>query len=357
MLSVQFRNLSGRIARSLHHASFSSAGSAGSLSAPHAEFLSQVACVNPPKHLNTLLSLLQLQGEEVVSPRDRKHLNPFLVPLTRDPKDGNLLCYLRWPTQKEDMELQLVRTNEAGVTLISQSTLEMCKRIVFEMDYESTPQAKEAITLFNKASEGKQYVQGEYKSLLSKLAPPKTQLDRRVIMDRFLLTKVGAFPDSYERVSESFFRGGDSVSALITSEKAVQIFYGWGHPMSYHASVLLKLPGREKEAVHTARATMRMPTWTIAPTKQRLEEIIKLAGFTSAESLGKIHDVRAIDPREKDIKEGVSPAQITLDQAAHLMDATALGQYNGDWNQIRSKIADKYKEGGYPDIAKFILTV
>jgi len=313
---------------------------------------------------------MQLLGDEVVSPKERKELLPFLVPLTRS-KDGTQLCYIRWPTQKEDMELQLVRTNETGVTLVSQSTLELCKRLVFELDYEAslpspssttTTIAQKAIRILNDSikvndAAGALYAEGEFKPLLSKLKSPKTSGEHRITMDRYILTKVGAFPDSYERLSDAFFKNGDTVSALVTSEKAVQIFYGWGHPMSHHASLLLKLPGREKEAIHTARATMRMPMWTVAPTKQRLEELIKLAGFTSAESLGKIHDVRAIDPREKDLSEGVSPAQITLDQAAHLMDATALGQYNGDWNKIRPKIASKYEEGGYPSISRFILDV
>lgn len=69
-----------------------------------------------------------------------------------------------------------------------------------------------------------------------------------------------------------------------------------------------------------------------------------------------MHKIRAKDPRQKDIEEGVSPTQISLDQAAHIMDAVALGAVEGGWEAVRSEIATKYREGGYPEIATFIET-
>jgi hypothetical protein len=38
-----------------------------------------------------------------------------------------------------------------------------------------------------------------------------------------------------------------------------------------------------------------------------------------------MHAYRANDPRKDDIGEGLSPTQVILDQAAHLMDAIAFG--------------------------------
>ncbi len=57
-----------------------------------------------------------------------------------------------------------------------------------------------------------------------------------------------------------------------------------------------------------------------------LDEAIKLAGFTKTSIVGEMHKFRSTDPREKDIGEGHNPIQIILDQAAHLMDAVALGE-------------------------------
>lgn len=73
--------------------------------------------------------------------------------------------------------------------------------------------------------------------------------------------------------------------------------------------------------------------------------------------MGDMHRIRANDPRQKDIEEGVSPIQISLDQAAHLMDAVALGSVEGGWEAVRGEIASRYREGGYPDIASFIEAV
>ena len=42
-----------------------------------------------------------------------------------------------------------------------------------------------------------------------------------------------------------------------------------------------------------------------------------------------MHAFRAKDPRTDDIGEGMSQCQVTLDQAAHLMDAVAFGHIEG----------------------------
>ncbi len=90
---------------------------------------------------------------------------------------------------------------------------------------------------------------------------------------------------------------------------------------------------------------------------QDLLEVTKISGFSDVKVVGDMHAFRANDPRTKDIEEnGVSPIQITLDQAAHLTDAVALGCIEGGWDAIRADLARRYRDGGYPDIASFIET-
>lgn len=85
---------------------------------------------------------------------------------------------------------------------------------------------------------------------------------------------------------------------------------------------------------------------------------MRLSGFSDRKIVGDMHAFRANDPRTKDIEEnGVSPVQITLDQAAHLMDAVALGSVPGGWDSIRQELAGKYRDGGYPEMAAFIEAV
>jgi hypothetical protein len=146
---------------------------------------------------------------------------------------------------------------------------------------------------------------------------------------------------------------GNDISALVTCERAVSVFYGWGHPIAFHAILLDKI-GRDKEARDAARAAMGMPAWTVASSMTELEAVTKLAGFTGTAIVGEMHKYRSSDPRKDDIGEGMSPLQVTLDQAAHLMDAVALGAILGGWDACKTELATKYTEGGYPEMAKFI---
>jgi hypothetical protein len=73
--------------------------------------------------------------------------------------------------------------------------------------------------------------------------------------------------------------------------------------------------------------------------------------------VGDMHLYRSKDPRTQQVQEeGLSVQQVTLDQAAHLMDAVALGAIEGGWETIRTDLAGKYREGGYPEMADFILS-
>ena len=70
---------------------------------------------------------------------------------------------------------------------------------------------------------------------------------------------MGAFPDCYERIAANFYDQDNEVSALVTCERAVSIFYGWGHPMHYHAKMMGKMRGRDKEAQDAARCAFAPP--------------------------------------------------------------------------------------------------
>jgi hypothetical protein len=233
------------------------------LSAAHADFITKHAAIDVPKRLETLLQLLKLRGDEILDPTDRKELNPFLIPLAKDKKDGSILAYIRWPTQKEDMDLQIVRTTETGVRLVAMASTSYCRRLVAEMDFYSLSDTDKAIEIVNK--ESPLYEKGEFLGLLrSGKFPSITEEDLALILDRYLLTKVGPFPDCYERIAENFFSKGDEVSALVTCERGVSIFYGWGHPLMFYSNMLRRCQDRSMEARDTARTSLGMPIWTVA---------------------------------------------------------------------------------------------
>ena len=53
------------------------------ISSPHTKFLTTTAKTTSPQNIELLIRLMELQGEVVVDPMDRKGLNPLLVPLTK----------------------------------------------------------------------------------------------------------------------------------------------------------------------------------------------------------------------------------------------------------------------------------
>ena len=57
-----------------------------------------------------------------------------------------------------------------------------------------------------------------------------------------------------------------------------------------------------------------------------MDKLAVLAGYTGSAILGKMHEFRAKDERKEEMGEGLSPAQVALDQAAHLMDAIAMSK-------------------------------
>lgn len=230
----------------------------------HTQFLQNIAKIEVPRRLPVLLEALKLSGKEIVSPNNRKGLNPFLIPLARDPKDNSMTCYLRWPTQREDMDLQIVQTQEAGVKLVSPSTDKLCHRLLVESDFYGEKTAPHLAELVNK--DGTLYNLGDYLSFLkSGKFPSSTPAELRLVLDRFVLSKVGPFVDCYERLAENFYNQGNSVSSLVTCERSATVFYSWGHPNAFHAQMLVKMD-RIREAKDTARSCMANPKWTLAST-------------------------------------------------------------------------------------------
>ena len=166
-----------------------------------------------------------------------------------------------------------------GIVLIAMSTDQLCKRIAAEMDFYSLSGSKTVIDIVNKDSP--LYEPGDFLPFLrsGKFATLSAN-DLTLVLDRYLLTKVGAFPDCFERLAENYFSKDDVVSALVTCERSISVFYGWGHPVKFYANMLNRIPGREKEAADAARNALGMPAWTIGNKMEELEALAKLAGFS-----------------------------------------------------------------------------
>jgi hypothetical protein len=130
------------------------------------------------------------------------------------------------------------------------------------MDFRKDPKAPAAIEKLNVGNQ--LYSSGDYDTYLkSGKFPTGTDKELSLVLDRYLLTKVGPFPDCYERLAQNFKDQGNILSALITCERSVSLFYSWGHPLHFHTK-MLRDAGRPAEYLETARSSMGLPKWTLA---------------------------------------------------------------------------------------------
>lgn len=304
----------------------------------YSRYLKDVACVAPPAYLDGILTVLsEVLGEEFVQPSDRAALHPFLVPLT-SAADGAVTGLLRWPTAPNDMELPVVRTlaGDLGLELLAVSSRCYVLRALAAADFSGRVAEREQIRAGCFLDTG--YRDGDV---------DKSSLG----LERFLIMKVGPFPDLYEGLVAFHNAKGDSQSALVTCEKAATVFPGWGRAHVFHAEMLSSM-GRETEARDAARFSLQLPLWTLGG-HEKVRAMGRLAGYEDDESLGKIYLRLYEDKREHEIGDGKAPEQVALDRAAYLLDY-AVASCAEDWEHTREPLSELYQEGTLNEIATFV---
>ncbi|KAI6701343.1 hypothetical protein NL676_015667 [Syzygium grande] len=168
-------------------------------------------------------------------------------------------------------------------------------------------------------------------------------------LEAYLLKRVGVFPDVLERKVARHFDEGDVVSAMVTGEFYTKkdLFPGFGRPFAFYAEILQRV-GRASEAKYAARVALKSPWWTLGCT---YEEVAQIAQWED-EQIEYIKEKVSEEGKQEDIKKGKAPAQVSLDEAAFLLD---LASVEGTWSDYLERIAECYKEAGLNDIAEFVL--
>ncbi|KAF2549868.1 hypothetical protein F2Q68_00037785 [Brassica cretica] len=280
-------------------------------SSGHVSFIKEVAVIEPPKHLQHLLKVLQTRGETIISPGAKQGLIPLAIPLSKD-SSGSVTALLRWPTAPPGLDMPVVEVWRSGVRLIARNVDEYIHRILVEED------AQELSELYIASAEA-----GE--KLYKKGAFAESQIDN---------LDVGLFPDVLEKKVLRHFDEGDHVSAMVTGEFYTRkdLFPGFGRPFVYYANILQKV-GRDSEAKEAAREVASIAQWE----DEQIEFIRE-----------KVSD----EGRFEDLKKGKDPIQVALDVAAFLLD---LASIEGTWSESLHHIAKCYEEAGLKDISNFIL--
>ncbi|KAG6421670.1 hypothetical protein SASPL_118227 [Salvia splendens] len=302
----------------------------------HASFIKDVAAAKPPEHLNQLLRILQVRGEQIVSPGAKQGLIPLAVPLSKT-NSGSVTALLRWPTAPTGMEMPVVEVREYGVWLLAKNVEQYIKRILVEEDVKNPQERNEELFSASADAGNNFYEKGDFAA--SGIAS----------LESYLLKKVGLFPDILERKVKQHFDKGDHVSALVTGEfyTKKEHFPGFGRPFVFNAEVLLKV-GRTAEAKDAARGALKSPWWTLGCKYQEVADIAQW----DDEQIEYIKEKVTDEGRQEDLKKGKEPAQIALDEAAFLLD---LASVEGTWDECVERVADCYRQAALDDIATFIL--
>lgn len=310
--------------------------SSSAATSDHISYIKDVAATRPPEHLNSLLNMLQSKGETIVSPGARKGLIPLAIPLSKS-QSGTITALLRWPTAPPGMEMPVVEVRQYGVWLLAKNVDQYIHRILAEADANNP--ADSSNELFDASSEvgRKLYRRGDFS---------KSKLPN---LDVYLLKKVRMFPDILECKVMQHFEKGDHVSAMVTGEFYTnkEHFPGFGRPFVFNAEVLLKV-GRKLEAKDAARGALKSPWWTLGC---RYQEVAEIAEWED-EQIEFIKEKVSEQGKQEDLQKGKAPAQVSLDEAAFLLD---LASIDGTWSDFEQRIAECYEEAGLNDISKFVL--
>jgi len=296
------------------------------------------------------------------------NLHPHLYPLAKSKSTGNFICALRRAYADDAPELHENASNalwpivEAkldgpGIRLLALNSEYLMRRIVCECD--SSGSRKELIDLYNKDL-GKDIIKDEG------LDRPYEEgsVDRLGYgVDKFVLLRVGPFPDIYRNLALGHAKREDESSSLIAAEVANSKISGFASTFLFYSTLLNSFPNRSEETRDAARICLRMPLPSIGLTAQEFREVAvlgKIANETDSDeeifAKLQIQYQKIRDHDNQDDPRGgnadMTPEQKAIDEANYLIDTTALT--GSDWSNVRPKLAKIYKSVGQDDMARFV---
>ena len=302
-------------------------------------YLTENACVKPPPELGGLVGLLLSRGEEVYAPGTDASLHPLLVPLTKSPADGEVTGLLRWPGATE--QLPVVRTNGTQIDLLALRADQYVHREAILAGSDGTAEKDDLV------------------ALAEELVPawdPESAANAPGGLDGLLLTRVGPFAASYERLALGHLAKGSEQAALIACERSQALFPAWGRPFAFHAR-MLKSIGRHEEARDVARHALSLPLWTLSPMP--LEEVIELSQTTAADVSATLR-LKAdgqLTPEELQKNNGMdkrTPQEIAKERASFLLDLVVAQPDGYSYSGCREELAQLYTEAGMSALAGFV---
>mmetsp|Transcript_23506 Transcript_23506/g.26360 ORF Transcript_23506/g.26360 Transcript_23506/m.26360 type:complete len:451 (+) Transcript_23506:113-1465(+) len=309
-----------------------------------------------------------MSGSNSKNDDEYNNLHPHLYPLAKSKSTGNFICALRRAYADDAPELHENASNalwpivEAkldgpGIRLLALNSEYLMRRIVCECD--SSGSRKELIDLYNKDL-GKDIIQDEG------LDRPYEEGSVERLgygVDKFVLLRVGPFPDIYRNLALGHAKREDESSSLIAAEVANSKISGFASTFLFYSTLLNSFPNRSEETRDAARICLRMPLPSIGLTAQEFREVAVLGQIANESDSDEeifaklqIQYQKIRDHDNQDDPRGgnadMTPEQKAIDEANYLIDTTALA--GSDWSSVRPKLAKIYKSVGQDDMARFV---
>jgi hypothetical protein len=278
--------------------------------------------------------------------------HPLVVPLACG-EDDVTIGLLRWPSATRSDEMPVVSgrgTDPASLSLLGSTAADYVMRAAAAADYSGSECSARIVDI---ANEGlpyeKQYEPGSVKNFNKGL-------------ERYLLLRVAAFPDTYQILAQDHLESRKDVqSALITAEKACDVFGDWAFIHAFQARLLKSVPGYDLEARDAARTALSKPLWTLAcSSSDDFRELVLLAGKDSVEEFVTAYRKMAEGERTSpDVVSGkIPPEKAAIDMASRLMDLAVCNAFaNGgdhDWNSLRPELVDLYSASGSTSLTRLV---
>lgn len=292
-------------------------------------------------------------------------LHPHLFAIAQSTKTGNYVCALR-RCYAEDPEYErptnapwpIVESapGSRGINLLALNSEHLMRRIACESDFVGTG---DLVSVYNDGL-------GQGKLSDDALDAPYEVGSVEKLgygCEKYVLLRVGPFPDLYQLMALGHKERGDESSSLIAAEACNSKFVGFGSTFQFYAHLLNSFGAREDESRDAARMCLRLPLPSIGYSDDEWKEVAVLGQVADAddsteEALAKLQ-VFYEKMKSKENEEviagmdsGKTDEQFIIDQADALLDRTALGEAN--WGDIRSELAEIYAKAGKEDMAAFV---
>jgi hypothetical protein len=301
-------------------------------------------------------------------------LHPYVYPLARSSRTGNLICaYCSLPLDvTAPWPIVESAVNAAGVRLLALNSEHMMRRIVAQADNE----AQNSDTTHQPAKTNQQQILELYNDGLGKGLLKDAGLDAPYVpgsvaklgygLDKYVLLRVGPFPDLYQNLSSQHLGKGDVQAALIAAESSSGKLPGFASTFLSYAKLLQSLPNRGEESRDAARNCLRMPLWTVGMAIEDVKDVAVL-GHVADEKDSIENVLRKLETVYEKIKSAESesgnvpgdttgaaqsPAQVAIEECQAVLNRAVLQQK--PWNEVRSNVAQIYRAAGLADMADFI---